>query len=110
MSCRTKREPLRRFQGVEHDQQGQADRVGDQGLVLRVAAGGRADDRVGHAHVERLLPPGRAGSQQVERDPPDDRGQPGTQVVDLVAVRLDGWPLRAGSAAATPPARRRRPR
>jgi hypothetical protein len=49
-------QPLGRGQGLEHDQQGEADGVGEQRLVLRIGAVGRVDDRVGDVHVERALP------------------------------------------------------
>jgi len=51
------REPLRGRQRLEHHQQSQPDRVGQQCFVLRVYTVLVADDRVGHVHVEGLLPP-----------------------------------------------------
>ena len=62
-----------------------------------------ADDRVGHVRVQRLLAPRAARAQHVQAHPRDDRGQPAAQVLD-VARRP------RGSAAARPPAPRRRPR
>jgi hypothetical protein len=47
-------EPLRR-QRLEHDEQRQADGVGEQRLVLRVDAVCAVDDRVRQMLVERLL-------------------------------------------------------
>jgi hypothetical protein len=49
------REPLRRSQRVEDDEQRQPDRVGEQRLVLGIDAVLEADDRVGHMAAERLL-------------------------------------------------------
>jgi hypothetical protein len=53
-------EPLRRRQGLEHDEQREADRVGEQRLVLGVAAVRGLDDRVRQVGLERLLAPGLA--------------------------------------------------
>ena len=50
------REPLGRTQRLEHDEQGEHHRVGQQRLVLGVRPVDRVDDRFRHAHrVERLL-------------------------------------------------------
>ena len=51
------RQPLRGSERVEHDQQGEADRVGEQRFVLRIDPVGATHDRVGNVHVERLLAP-----------------------------------------------------
>ena len=76
-------QPFGRGQPLEHDQQRQTHRVGEQRLVLGVGAAGRVDDRVGNVHVERLLAPRSAGAEHVQRDPGDDRRQPAAEVLDL---------------------------
>ena len=49
------RQPLRRGQGVEHDQEREADGVGEQRLLLRLELAISNDDRVGQMHPEELL-------------------------------------------------------
>ena len=51
------REPLRRGQGVEHDEEGEADRVGQQRLLLGLERPLGADDGIGEVHVEGFLAP-----------------------------------------------------
>ena len=48
-------QPLRRRQRLEHDEQRQPDRVGDERLVLGVDAVRAVDDRIGEMVGERLL-------------------------------------------------------
>jgi hypothetical protein len=86
MSWRTKASPSGRAQGVEHHQERHADRVGEERLVLGVAAARRVDDRVGEVDLESLLSVRGARAQQVERDAGDDRGQPAAEVLDLAHV------------------------
>ena len=91
------REPLGRGERVEHDKQGQADRVREHRLVLRIAErggrtgprrpgrgagpGGRLNrSRPGVAHG--LLGSAPAGPEHVQRYPGDDRRQPAAEVVD----------------------------
>jgi hypothetical protein len=78
------RQPLGRAQGVEHDQQGQADRVGQQRLELRLQLVVRADQGVGQAHAEGFFPPYVPRAQHVQADPGHDRGEPPAQVLHLV--------------------------
>ena len=77
---------LRRGERVEDDEQGHADRVGEECLLLGVAAPTVAGHRLSRLDVERLLAAGPARAQHVEGDPADDRGEPGGKVVDLVSV------------------------
>ena len=79
-------EPFRRPERFEHHQEGEADRIGDQRLVLGIGAVDRVDDRVRHPLVERLLAPRVAGAQHVQGDPRDHRGQPGAEVLDRLRV------------------------
>ena len=96
-------EPLGRRQRVEHDEQREADRVGQQRLVLGVDRRVRGS-RSGRARARPAAPRGAcARAQHVEADAGDDRRQPSAQVLDAARHRR-------GSAAATLPARRRRPR
>ena len=77
------RESLSRRERIQHHQQREADRVGEDSLVGR---GGHiaADDRIGDVHPRRVLRPGRARSQPVEADPGDDGGQPSARIVHII--------------------------
>jgi hypothetical protein len=77
------RDPLGGVQRLQNDEQGKADGVVQYRLVLGVHSGLRADDGIRHPHVERQVP---AGTEQVQADPRDHRGQPGTEVVDVAGV------------------------
>jgi hypothetical protein len=80
------REPFRRCQHLEHYQQRQTDRVGDQRLVLGVGAVSGVDHRVGNAHIQWLLAPGLGGAQHVQSHSRDDGREPPAQVLDLAGV------------------------
>jgi hypothetical protein len=54
--------------------------------VLGVGSRRRRLDVIRQLRTGRLLAPGRAGAQHVERHPTDDRGQPPTEVLDLAGV------------------------
>jgi hypothetical protein len=73
------RQPLRRGESVEHDEQRQPDRVGLDCLVFRVSA----HHRVRHPAVQRCFTARRTGAQHVQTDPADDRGEPPGQVLHL---------------------------
>ena len=77
---------LGRGQRLQDDEQRQAHRVGQQGLVLGVDPGDRIDDRLGDVGPERLLAPGLARAQHVQAHARDHGGQPPAQVLDLVGV------------------------
>jgi hypothetical protein len=77
---------LGRAERVEHDQERQADRVGEQRLVFGVGAVGGVDDRVGEMDVEWLFAPDSAGAEHVQRHACHDRRQPGAEVLDLGRV------------------------
>jgi hypothetical protein len=81
------RQPLVRRQRVEHDQQGQADRVGQQRLLLGLGFPLLADDRVGQVHGEWLLAPVVAGTQHVQADAGHDHCQPPAEVLDVFGTR-----------------------
>jgi hypothetical protein len=83
------RQALGGRQRLQHDEQRQTDRVGQQRLVLGVHAGGVGDDRIGDAdlaRLERLLAAGLTGAQHVEAHSRGHRCQPAGQVVDRVGV------------------------
>jgi hypothetical protein len=82
------RQPLGRGERVEHDEQGQTDRVGQQRLLLRFEVPLGGDDRVGQVRCERVLPAHSAGAQQVQALPGDDGGQPAAEVVDLFRLGM----------------------
>jgi hypothetical protein len=70
-------ESLRRRERVEHDEQREADRVGQHRLVLRLgpALGVRP------VQLQRLLAARAPATQHVQAHPADDRGQPAAEVV-----------------------------
>ena len=55
MSCSTNASRSAGAERLEHHQQREPDRVGQQRLVLGVGPVGAVDDRLGHARAERLL-------------------------------------------------------
>jgi len=81
------RESLRRLEGVQHDEQREADRVGELSLLGRVDSVAGLHDRVGHPHVERVLAPGRPRAQHVQAQPRNDRGEPTADIVHVLARR-----------------------
>jgi len=52
-----KRQPLGRGGRVEHDEEGKADRVGQQRLFLRLQLLVWTDDRVGYVHPDGFRTP-----------------------------------------------------
>ena len=80
-------EPLGRGERVEDDEQGQADRVRDHGLVLGIGLLVDRDDRLREPGADEVLAARPARAQHVQADPPDDGGQPPAEVVDRVGVR-----------------------
>jgi hypothetical protein len=78
------REALGGGQGIDHDLQGEADRVGQQHLLFGIEPALQGHDRIRDARLQGLLALGVARAQQVETDPGDDRGQPRLEVADLV--------------------------
>jgi hypothetical protein len=81
------REPLRRRQLLQHHEQGDPDRVGQDGFLLGILALLPPRHRR-HRRVRQLvLPPRLSGAQHVEAHTSDDGGQPAAQVLDLARVR-----------------------
>jgi hypothetical protein len=80
-------EPLCRRQRLEHDEQGEADGVDEQGLVLGVDAVCGVDDRVRQVCIEWLLTSRPVCAEHVERHAPDHGDKPGFEILDLVGVR-----------------------
>jgi hypothetical protein len=80
------REPLGGIQQIEHDQQGQADRVSQNGRVLGVDPLGAADNRVGNIHAHDVDGPRPARPEHVQTHPRHDRRQPATEVADAARV------------------------
>ncbi len=78
------REPLGWGQGVEYDEEGEADRVGQQRLLLGMDIPPGADDGIGDVDFEGLLPSDAARAQDVQAHPSDDRREPPAEVLDLV--------------------------
>ena len=86
MSCRTK---ASRSAGVSVSStmsKCNADRVGEQRLVLGIAAISGVDDRVRHIHLERLFTPRSARAEHVQRHACDNRRQPAAKVLDLARI------------------------
>jgi hypothetical protein len=79
-------EPLGRGQGVQHHEEGQPDRVGEQRLVLGLETCLWTDDRVGQTGLEGLLAPPLPRAKHVQTDAGDDRRQPATHVLDVVGT------------------------
>jgi hypothetical protein len=79
------RESLGRRQGLENDQERQADRVGEHGLVLGVEFSLTRDQRL-RPLLEGILAPRTPGTEHVERDPSDHRRMPAAQVLDPFVV------------------------
>jgi hypothetical protein len=86
------RQPLGRRQRVQHHQQRNADRVGQQRMLLRVVV--RGDYRVGHVHVEGVFAVGGPGAQHIQADPRHHRGQPASQVLHVSRFRAGQPPPR----------------
>ncbi len=84
------REALGGGEGVEDDEQGEADRVGEEGLVLGVEAALGVDHRVGQADVQGLFAAPGAGAEQVQADAGGDGGEPAGEVRDVVGVGAFG--------------------
>ena len=85
-SCSTKASRSAGSRVCKHHEERESDRVGHERLVLRVHPLGAAHDRIGHAHVDRLLAPRPPRAQHVERQARDDGRQPSAQVLDLIGV------------------------
>jgi hypothetical protein len=80
------RQPFGRRQRVEHDEQREADGVGEQRLGLRVGLVAVGHDGVGQTGADGLLGSGRAGAQHVKADPAHHGGEPAAEVVDRGGV------------------------
>ena len=79
-------QPLSGSQGIEYDQERQADRVGKECLALWSKFSHRADDRIRETYLEGILAPDLACSEHVQTDAGDDRRQPSTKVLDVVRL------------------------
>ena len=73
---------LSRGQGLEDDQQGEPNRVGQERLLLRLGRG-RVRDEVRRDELERILATRAPGPQAVKAEAGDDRRQPGAEIVDV---------------------------
>jgi hypothetical protein len=76
---------LGRAEGVEDDQQGGPDALGQQRLLLGTG-GAPVAGPGGQGVVQRLLTPRPPGPQQVEADPGDHGGEPAAEVADAGRV------------------------
>jgi hypothetical protein len=79
-------EPLGGGQRLEHNQQGHADRVGQDGLLFRTFGLVGADHGFGQPGAGVVHAAGLARAEHVQADPPGHGGQPGPQVVDRRGV------------------------
>ena len=86
MSCSTNASRSAGVERLQHDEQREPDRVGQQRLVLGVGAVGAVDDRLGHVDAQRLLAPRVARAQHVQADARDDGRQPAAEVLDVARV------------------------
>jgi hypothetical protein len=71
---------------VEDGQEGQAERVSKQRLLLRVQAGFRTDDRIRHMRIKGRLATHPSRAKHVQGHTGDDRGQPAAHVLDVAGV------------------------
>ena len=78
------RDPLGRGEGVHHDVQGDADRIGEYGLRLGIGAEVARDGP--QVRLQRLLAAGSAPAQHVQADPPGHGGEPAAQFLDAVTA------------------------
>ena len=72
---------------MQHNQQGEPDRVREQRLLLGTDLVEWAHDRNGHVHADRLLATRFPGLQHVEADARDHGGEPAAQVLDRARIR-----------------------
>ena len=77
------REPFSRRQCVEDNQECEANRVGEQRLILGAVLRLQRDDRLRQLPADIVLAAGAAGAQHVEGDPGDDGGEPAAHVLHL---------------------------
>jgi hypothetical protein len=75
--------PLGRSQRVEHDEEGEADRIAEQRRMLRIDPIFAIEDWLRNVWVKGLLAPRRPRPQHVQTHAGDDRRQPSAQVLDL---------------------------
>ncbi len=83
-------EPLRGREVLEHDEQREPYRVGQDGLLLRIHGVRTTGDRLDGLLGQGLFAPRLAGAQHVERHARDDGGQPAAEVLDVARVRAAG--------------------
>jgi hypothetical protein len=86
MSCSTNATRSAGAQRLEHHQQREPNRVGQQRLVLGVGAVRAADDRVGHVYVQRRLAARLPRTQHVQGHPCHHCGQPPGKVLDARGI------------------------
>ena len=82
-------DPLAGLEPVEHDEQRDANGVGEDRLLGRVrcAGGGRRDRIPGVVReLRQVFAPGRPRTEHVETDPGDHRREPAVEVGDLAGV------------------------
>ena len=90
MSWSTKARRSAGAERLEHHQEREPDRVGEQGVVLRVVAARPVDHRIGQVRVGRRQRSCGPRSQHVQRHPGDDRREPAAEVLDLVGIGAGG--------------------
>ena len=82
-----KRQSLGRSELLEHHEQRETNRLGQQHVVLRIVR--LIEAHHGVRNVDRgLFGPGPARAQSIQSYPSDDRGQPGLHVLDVLRVRI----------------------
>jgi hypothetical protein len=86
------REPLARGQRLEYNEKCEANRVGDERLLLRREAVVDRDDRFRQPRAHVFLPLRAARAEHVEGDPGDDRRQPAAEIVDRSVVFVEADP------------------
>jgi hypothetical protein len=79
-------DPFGGREGVEDNEQCEPDGIAQQGFLLGIDPLLRTQDGIREVGLEGRFAARLARSQHVEADPPDDRRQPGPQVVDIARV------------------------
>jgi hypothetical protein len=80
-------EPLSGRERIEHDQQRQANRVGQQQLLIRIGLPDTAHDRIGHVHAHRHLTPRSPRLERVQTNACNHNRQPTIEILDRGSIR-----------------------
>ncbi len=79
-------DPFGGRQGVEDNEQCEANGIAQQSFLLRIDSLLWTHDRIRDVGLQRHLAARRARAQHVKADPPDDRRQPGLEVINSARI------------------------